>query len=194
MSVKILAFAGSARKDSYNKKLAAIAASAAEAAGAQVTLIDLRDYTLPLFDQDLEAAGGLPANAIKLKQLFKEHDGFLISCPEYNSSITPLLKNTIDWVSRPNPPDPELAAFKNKTAALLSASPGALGGLRGLVTVRALLGNIGVLILPGQLAVSRANEAFDEKGVLKDVKQQEAVKKIAKELVETLTKLKSSPN
>src|SRR6202051_3583545 len=100
---RILAFAGSLRKDSYNKKLVQIAAQAARGAGADVTYIDLRDYPLPIFDEDLEKASGMPANGQKLKTLFIEHDGLLIAAPEYNSSITAVLKNTIDWVSRPAP-------------------------------------------------------------------------------------------
>ncbi len=99
---RVLAFAGSARVDSYNSKLVKVAAEGVRGAGAEVTLIDLRDFPLPLFDQDLEAAGGLPDNARELKEIMLKHDGLLIAAPEYNSSITPLLKNTIDWVSRPS--------------------------------------------------------------------------------------------
>ncbi|HYF37755.1 MAG TPA: NAD(P)H-dependent oxidoreductase, partial [Prosthecobacter sp.] len=162
---KILAFAGSTRTGSFNKKLIRIAADAARTAGADVTLIDLRDYPLPLFDGDLEDAQGLPENAKKLKELFNSHDALLISAPEYNSSITGVLKNTIDWVSREATDDePALRDFTGKTATLLSASPGALGGLRGLVHLRALLGNIGVIVLPDQVSVPKAHEAFDETG------------------------------
>src|SRR5437660_769473 len=141
MAAKILAFAGSAKKDSYNKKLVAIAVEGARAAGAEVTLIDLKDYPLPIMDEDLEKEG-TPANATKLKELFKAHDALLIASPEYNSSITPLLKNTIDWVSRPAPGEKPLAAYTGKVALLIAASPGGFGGLRGLVTVRSILGNI----------------------------------------------------
>src|SRR5262245_6276714 len=108
---RILAFAGSLRADSFNRKLVKPAAEAARAAGADVTLIDLKDYPLPIFDQDLEKAEGLPANARKLKDLFLAHQGLLIVSPEYNSSITAVLKNTIDWVSRPVPNEASLAAF-----------------------------------------------------------------------------------
>src|SRR5262249_55493848 len=147
---RILAFAGSLRKDSYNKKLVQIAVAAARRAGAEATCIDLRDYPLPIYDGDLEAASGIPDNAQKLKKLFLEHDGLLLSCPEYNSSITAVLKNTIDWVSRPLPNEANLACFVGKIATLMSASPGALGGLRGLVHVRSILGNINVIVLPEQ--------------------------------------------
>src|SRR4051812_33174915 len=114
MPAKILAFAGSTREGSYNKKLVKVAAAAATAAGAQVTLVDLRDFPMPLYDGDLETKEGLPSNARKLKELFISHDGFLISCPEYNSSISGVLKNTIDWISRPQPNEPSLAAFAGK--------------------------------------------------------------------------------
>jgi NAD(P)H-dependent FMN reductase len=187
---KIVAFAGSLRQESFNKKLVRIAARAAEAAGAAVQLIDLRDYPLPLFDQDLEQAQGMPPTGAALKKLFRESDGFLISAPEYNSSITAVLKNAIDWASRPAPGEPPLVAFTGKAAALLSASPGALGGLRGLVHLRSILGNIGVLVLPEQFAVSRAHEAFNPDGSLKDAAQLQTVEGIARKLVALLQKLK----
>jgi NAD(P)H-dependent FMN reductase len=187
---KILAFAGSTREGSYNKKLARLAAEAARRAGAEVTLIDLRGHPLPLFDGDLEERDGLPENAKKLKALFHAHDGLLLSCPEYNSSITAVLKNTIDWVSRSAPGERSLACFTGKVAALLSASPGALGGIRGLMIVRLCLGNIGVTVLPDQLAVPSADEAFDEAGALKDAKKRAGVEKVAGALVSTLAKLK----
>ncbi|MDB6003842.1 MAG: NADPH-dependent reductase [Prosthecobacter sp.] len=186
---KILAFAGSTRTASYNKQLVRFAADAARAAGAEVTLIDLRDYPLPLFDGDLEEQQGLPENAKKLKTLFRAHDALLISAPEYNSSITAVLKNTIAWVSRPETDDePALVAYRGKTAALVSASPGGLGGLRGLVHVRAILGNIGVTVLPDQVAVSKAYEAFDDKGGLKDERTAKQVTSLAQALVAFLKK------
>jgi NAD(P)H-dependent FMN reductase len=186
---KILAFAGSTREGSYNKKLVRIAAEAARAAGADVTLVDLRDFPMPLYDGDLEENGGIPAKALELKALMREHQGLLLSCPEYNSSLSGVLKNAIDWASRQAEGEKPLACFAGKVAALLSASPGRLGGLRGLVTVRSILGNIGVLVLPDQLAVSQADEAFDEAGILKDARQQASVAKIAGSLVGMLKKL-----
>src|SRR5271167_1654777 len=116
MMPRILAFAGSLRRDSFNKKLVSIAAHGAREAGAEVTLIDLKDFPLPLFDQDLEAAQEPPEAATKLKRLFIDHDGLLIASPEYNSSITAVLKNAIDWVSRPAPNETPLIAFKGKVA------------------------------------------------------------------------------
>jgi NAD(P)H-dependent FMN reductase len=188
---KILAFAGSLRKDSYNKKLVKIATAGARTAGAEVTELDLRDYPLPIFDQDLEAAEGLPATARKLKDLFLAHHGLLIASPEYNSSITAVLKNTIDWVSRPVAGEADLAGFVDKVAALMSASPGALGGLRGLVHLRAILGNIHVLVLPDQVAVQRASEAFNTDGSLKDEKQQTRIAGLGSKLAQVIRKLRA---
>lgn len=174
--VKLLAFAGSTRTDSYNKKLAKIAAEGARAAGAEVTLIDLRDFPMPLYDGDLEAGSGLPEEAKRLKRLMIEHHGFLIACPEYNSSINAGLKNAIDWASRTeSDEEPPLVCYRGKTAGLLSASPGALGGMRGLVHVRMIFGNIGVYVLPEQVSVPKAHEAFDESGGLKDAGLQKSV-------------------
>lgn len=170
---KILALAGSLRKDSLNKRLVKIAAAGARKAGAEVTIVDLADYRLPLYDGDLEAREGIPEKAKELKKLFVENQGFLIASPEYNSSISGTFKNAIDWVSRPEEGEPPLIGFKGKVAAIMSASPGALGGLRGLVHVRAILGNVGTLIIPDQLTVSSAHEAFNEEGQLKDPKKLE---------------------
>jgi chromate reductase len=186
---KILALAGSTRTASFNKQLVRFAAEAARAAGAEVTVVDLRDYPLPLFDGDLEDHEGLPENAKKLKALFREHDGLLIASPEYNSSITAVLKNTLDWVSRGETDDePALVAYRGKAAALLSASPGALGGLRGLVHLRAILGNIGVIVLPDQAAVPKAHEAFDAGGRLKDERTVRQVTGVAQGLARFLKK------
>jgi chromate reductase len=188
---KILAFAGSTRTESFNKKLVKIGVKGARDAGGDVTLIDLRDYALPLYHGDLEDREGLPENAKKLKALFLANDGLLISAPEYNSGITGVLKNTIDWVSRTEGDEDDLACFVGKVAALLSASPGGLGGLRGLVQVRSILTNIHVLVLCDQVTVSRAHEAFNPDGSLKDTKKQAAVEKLAASLVQTLRKLKA---
>jgi len=189
---RILAFAGSLRKDSYNKKLVKIAADAARRAGADVTLIDLKDFPLPIYDGDIEEASGIPENGLKLKKLFVEHDGLLLSCPEYNSSITAVLKNTIDWVSRPQSGEASLVAFTGKAAVLMSASPGALGGLRGLVHVRSIFGNINVIALPDQLAISKAHEAFNTDGSLKDAKMQAGIEGLGAKLAAFLTKLKAT--
>lgn len=186
---RILAFAGSARTDSFNQRLVTVASEFATAAGADVTLLNMRDFPLPLFDQDLEQAEGPPENATKLKQLFMDHAGLLIASPEYNSSISPMLKNVIDWVSRPADGEAMLAAYRGKVAALLAASPGALGGLRGLVHVRAILGNIGVHVVPDQVAVPSAHEAFGDDGKLKDAKLASRVERAVQSLVDTTAKL-----
>jgi NAD(P)H-dependent FMN reductase len=191
MMPRILAFAGSLRRESFNKKLVAIAAHGAREAGAEVTLIDLKDSPLPLFDQDLEAEQGMPETGEKLKKLFIDHDGLLLASPEYNSSITAVLKNAVDWVSRPAPNEPTLVGFKGKVATLMSTSPGALGGLRGLVHVRSILGNIGVIVLPDQIAVAKAHEAFHADGSLKDPKQQAGIEGLGKTLASFLAKLKT---
>jgi len=189
MGIKILAFAGSTREASFNKQLVRIAAKAAEQAGAEVTLIDLRDFPMPLYDGDLEAESGIPEHGKRFKESLKSHHGFLIASPEYNSSITAVLKNAIDWASRPEPDEPPLVAYSDKFAALMSASPGALGGLRSLGTVRSILQNIGVHVIPNQIAISRANEAFNPDGNLKDPKQHNTVEKIAQKLVHLLNKV-----
>lgn len=188
---KLVAFAGSLRTRSFNKKLAVLAAEAARAAGAEVTVVDLRELNLPLFDQDIEDSTGLPAGAKKFKALLRESDGFLIASPEYNSSITAALKNAIDWASRSESDDePDLVAFRGKTAALFAASPGALGGMRGLVTVRSILGNLGVCVLPDHVTVSKAYEAFEDSGKLKDERKAQQVAALARSLVEFTRKLK----
>jgi chromate reductase, NAD(P)H dehydrogenase (quinone) len=191
MMPRILAFASSTRRASFNKKLAAIAAQGAREAGAEVTLIDLKDFPLPLFDQDLEAEQGTPENGKMLKKLLIDHDGLLIASPEYNSSFPAVLKNAIDWVSRPAPAEPSLVAFRGKVAALMSASPGALGGRRGLDHLRSILGNIGVIVLPDQIAVAQAHEAFNPDGTLKDPKRQVGIEGLGKTLASFLMKLKA---
>jgi len=148
---KILAFAGSLRQGSFNKKLIKIAAKGAEEAGAEVTYIDIRDFALPIYDGDIEQKEGIPENAMALKKLMWAHEGFMISSPEYNSSISGALKNIIDWTSRPaTPQEVYLSCFIDKVAVLMSTSPGALGGLRGLVHLRSILENIYTIVLPTQ--------------------------------------------
>ena len=188
MSVpRILAFGGSLRKDSYNQKLAAIAAEGAREAGAEVTLISLRDFPMPLFDQDLEAEQGMPAEAKRLKELFLSHQGLLIASPEYNSGYSAALKNAIDWVSRSETSDePALSTLAGKSAVLMATSPGGLGGLRGLVPLRMLLGNLGITLLPDQIAIPSAYQAFGTDGRLVDPKQETAVKALGAALAQQL--------
>ena len=177
MAVRILGFAGSIRSASVNRVLAKAALNGAADAGADVTWLELADYELPLYNGDLEADQGFPDNVIALKDIFDAHDGFVIGCPEYNSSITPLLKNTIDWVSRPIEGRPRLHAFSGKVAGLVSGSGGALGGLRGLVHVRAILGNIGVVVIPQQQAVGGAPGKIED-GALADDDARKSVEQI----------------
>ena len=188
---KIVAFAGSSRSGSYNKKLVAISAKAAESAGAEVSLLDLRDFPMPIFDEDYESEHGMPEYAGKFKQALVQSDGMLISSPEYNSGYSALLKNSLDWASRSESKDePLLYAFSGKVAGLMSASPGPLGGLRGLVVLRMLLGNLGVSLLPRQITVPSAMDIFDDDGQLTDERRHKNVTRLGIELVELLGKLK----
>lgn len=188
--MSILAFGGSLRQDSYNQKLAAIAAEGAREAGAEVTLISLRDFPMPLFDQELEAEQGMPAEAKRLKDLFLSHQGLLIASPEYNSGYSAALKNAIDWVSRSETPDePAHTALAGKSAVIMATSPGGLGGLRGLVSLRMLLGNLSITLLPDQIAIPSAYQAFGTGGRLVDPKQETAVKALGAKLAEQLKKI-----
>jgi NAD(P)H-dependent FMN reductase len=163
---KLIALSGSARRGSLNRAVLATAAIAASSTGAKITLVDLNDYELPLFNQDLEDAGGLPDAARRLKALFRAADGFIIASPEHNSTYSALLKNTLDWCSRAEIDDePPLAAYAGKTALLLAASPGPLGGLRGLFALRELLQNLRVTVHPGILAVGSAHEVITDGAV-----------------------------
>ena len=190
---KILAFAGSARKQSINKKLLKIVAAGAEDAGAHLTLVDLADFEMPLFNQDLESDQGMPKKAGEFKQLMIEHDGFLIASPEYNSAFSPLLKNTLDWASRAESDDePPLVAFKGKTAGIVATSPGALGGIRGLVFLRMLLGNLGVIVMPEQQAVPNGFLAFNDDGSMSDDKLETRIRKLGGNLVQFTNKIKST--
>jgi len=186
---KVLAFSGSTRRASYNRRLIEIGAAGAREAGAVVTLLDLANYPMPLYQGDLEAEQGLPENALRLRQIFAAHDALLISAPEYNSSVAPLLKNTIDWVSRPTASEPSLKYIQGKIAGLLSASPGRLGGLRGLTHLRQILGNIEVMVIPQQLAVGGAADAFDQQGQLKDEQLQAAARDVGRRLAEVSARL-----
>ena len=186
---KILAFAGSAKATSVNKLALAVAAEGAIEAGAEVTIIDLKDFPMPIMDEDLEAAEGLPEAVVRLKELFGSHDGILLACPEYNSSITPMLKNAIDWVSRPDDGGSGLRFYSGKTAGLIAASPGGLGGLRGLVHVRAILGNLGMMVVPDQAAVTFASKVFDEDGKITDEGQQKRLHGVGKALATATSKL-----
>jgi chromate reductase len=189
---KILAFAGSARKESLNKKLLKVVADGAECAGAELTLVDLIEFDLPLFNQDLETEMGMPDKAAEFKRLMVEHDGFLIASPEYNSAFSPLLKNTLDWASRAESEDePSLVAFRGKSAGIVATSPGGLGGIRGLVHLRMLLGNLGVIVMPEQQAVPNGFHAFNDDGSMGDEKLEARIRRLGGNLVQFTDKLKS---
>lgn len=185
---RLLAFSGSLRKDSFNKKLVQIAAAGARDAGADVTCLDLQQYELPVYDGDIEDAG-TPDNVMKLKDMFREHDGLLISSPEYNSGISGALKNTIDWVSRPEEGRPPLDCFKGKVAGLMAAAAGGFGGMRALPGVRSILQNIGVIVVPTMVAVPAAHNAFNDDGSLKDGGKAEQIRALGAEVANLTAKI-----
>lgn len=188
---KILAFAGALRKESTNKKTVKVAIEGAKKAGAEVTYIDLKDFPIPPYDGDIEAESGLPLNAVKLQELMLAHDGFLISSPEYNSGIPGTFKNYIDWTSRARGEHKAGACYGGKVVVIMSASPGGLGGLRGLFDLRKVLYTMGVIVLPDEFAVSRSHEAFNEDGSAKDEFVKNKLEGLGKTLAEFLTKIKS---
>lgn len=167
---RILLFSGSARAGSHNSKLAALVSKKLALADADVTLVSLADYPMPLYDGDLEKRDGVPQNAQKLKRMIQQQDGVFIACPEYNAGITPLLKNTLDWISRVSDPgEPSSPAFKDRVFALGAASPGAFGGMRGLIAMRTILEvGLGAWVIPQMVSVSRAAQGFDSQGDLTD--------------------------
>lgn len=186
MLPKILVFAGSIRTGSHNARLAALAAKELALAGADVTRISLQDFPLPLYDGDLEANTGVPVNAVKLKQLMAAQQGVFIASPEYNASITPLLKNTLDWISRVRERgEAPLAVYKNRVFALGGASDGAYGAMRSLMALRQVLElGCGALVIPEQIAVMRASEAFDEMDNLKEERMANLLKRVVQRLTD----------
>ena len=191
---KILVFAGSARRDSLNKKLARVGAEAVRAAGGEATFVDLDDYPIPVYHGDLEAKEGMPQNARKLRALFLAHEGLLIASPENNQSITSLLKNTIDWLSRDigdgKGENSGLAPYRGKVVGIMNATPGPYGGVRHLYHLRQVLSGLQAIVLPNQVQLGHADQAFDERGALKDERWSKALATLAKALVETTDKLK----
>lgn len=162
-SPRILAFAASARRESLNRKFLSLGVEAARKAGAEVTLLDLNDFEMPIFHGDLEEAQGLPANTVRLVELITAHHALLVASPEYNNMFTPLFKNTIDWCTRAdgNP-------FEGKVAAVMSASPGIHGGVRSLQLAQQLLLKLGCHVVPAQCILPHAESAFDAQGNPKD--------------------------
>jgi chromate reductase len=186
MKPRILTFAGSARNDSLHRRLGREATLRLQAAGAEATFADLRDYPMPLYDGDLEAGQGLPPAAKAFKELVRRQDAIVIASPEYNGSFTALLKNAIDWISRPEAGEPPLAVFRGKLAAIMSASPGPGGGGRGLRHLRELLEMIGVTVIPEQLMIARSLQAFDGEGGLGRTEDSEAMRKLVAGLSQAL--------
>lgn len=167
MPAKILAFSGSSRKGSLNKKLLAIAVREGRALGAEITEIDLRDFNLPIYDGDIEAQG-LPAGAVKLIEIFKQHNALLICTPEYNGGVAPLTKNSIDWVSRPHAGAPAVAAIMGKAVSILSAAQGLLGASRQQHQLRVSFQVMRCINVPETVNIPLAHQAFNEDGSLKD--------------------------
>lgn len=180
--VQLLVIAGSTRSGAFSKQLARAACRLAEQAGDQTAFVDLRDHAMPLYDGDLEAAQGLPAAAVRLRELVGRHDAVLVVSPEYNASIPAVLKNSLDWTSRPDPAAPEVAVWRGKVAAVMASSPGALGGLRGLVHLRQVLMNLGALVITEQFALGGAATAFRPDGELADDKHRAAVAAVLRRL------------
>ena len=183
---KILVLPGSTRTGSHNVKLAALAAKELTLIDADVTRISLADYSLPLYEGDLESKAGAPANALRLKQMIMAHHGVFIASPEYSASVPPLVKNAIDWISRGRDrSEPNYATFKGRVFALGSAGNGSAGGIRGLMALRQILElGCGALVIPEQINVGRATQAFDDMDNLKDETLAAALKAMARRLIE----------
>ncbi|HMP73983.1 MAG TPA: NAD(P)H-dependent oxidoreductase [Kiritimatiellia bacterium] len=183
-TISILGFAGSTREASLNKRLIQAAARLPVPVEVTWTVVDLREVAMPLYDGDLEEKEGSPAGALALRKLIVEHDAVLLSSPEYNASVTAVLKNAIDWVSRPAK-DGLGKVFANKPVGLLSASPGGLGGIRGLNHLRAILQNLGAFVIPAQFALGGAGDAFAEDGGLASEAAGKAVAGVIEQLAKT---------
>jgi NAD(P)H-dependent FMN reductase len=194
--VSLIALSGSTRAGSHNRAMLKLAVGAAERAGAKVSFVELRDLALPLYDADLEAEHGLPQALIDFKATCVAADGYLIAAPEYNGSLSAVLKNTIDWLSRPGPQPGEtpftLAAYRGKVAGVMSASPGAWGGVRGLMHLREILSGMGVLVTAEQFALPAAHGAFGEDGRLQNAVYQTMVEAIGARTAQLAQALKTS--
>jgi NAD(P)H-dependent FMN reductase len=184
-ALKILVIPGSVRSGSHNVKLAAAAAHQFALNGAEVTRISLADFPLPIYDGDFQAKSGVPKNAVNLKRMMGAHHGVLLVTPEYNSSVPPLLKNTIDWVSRVQEAhEARGQVFRERTFAIAAASEGRLGGARALAALRLILSACQALVIPNQLALSFADQAYDEMDRLKKEADLEAMKALVRQLIE----------
>ena len=187
--IKILFFAGSTHVNSYNKRLAKLAANVLDHPNVETKFIDLKDYPMPLYDADLEQSEGLPTPAKALQDLMAQSDAIFIASPEYNGSVTGVLKNAIDWVTRSESASYTSVAFANNVIALSSTSPGKLGGIRGLVHLHSILHGLGATIIPSQLSIPFSNTAFDETGRLVDATQLTQLSQLVMTLAETSHKI-----
>jgi NAD(P)H-dependent FMN reductase len=184
-ALKILVIPGSLRSGSLNAKLAAVAAHELVQMGAEVTRVSLSDFPLPIYDGDLQAKSGVPKHAVNLKRMIGAHHGVLIVTPEYNSSVPALVKNTIDWVSRVQDVHESRGdVFKGRVFAIASASGGRLGGTRALAALRLILTACHATVIPNQLALSFADQAYDEMDHLKHAADSEALKALARQLID----------
>lgn len=190
--VNLIFLSGSTRKDSFNTKLAKSACDIGKnIEGVDATFVNLSEFEMPIYNGDLESESGLPENAKKLKDIFKNADGFFISSPEYNSSFSALLKNSLDWISRPHEEsEPPLVAFSGKVAAICAASPGGFGGMRGLVPLRMMLENISTIVIPKQLAISSAHKEFDENGNLTNERYIKSLEDLVTNFADTAKRMK----
>jgi chromate reductase, NAD(P)H dehydrogenase (quinone) len=191
--MRLLFFAGSTREGSYNRKLAALAHHIAEANGIEAVRVELKDYPMPLYNGDLEAKEGPPERARAFKALLTEYDGLFIASPEYNSSVAPLLKNTLDWVTRVRAKgETGLEVFKTRVFAISGASPGYFGALKSLLHLRQILEiGMGASVIPQQITVARAMEAFEEDGSLKDKAQQDLCRSVVEALAVAARKFRT---
>ena len=185
---RILAFAGSSRKDSWNRKVLDVAAAGARDAQGEVVVVNLADYPMPLYDADWHAEHGVPPAMLELRNRMMAANGLLIASPEYNASITPLLKNTVDWLSQDVNGEGGDAPFKDKVCGLMGASNGAFGTIRALPHVSHILANLGVLMLP-VLAVPSVSRAFDQSGEMLDERVKKRLTDLGARLVRTISKL-----
>jgi len=183
---KILAFAGSTRKESVNKRLAKIALHSAEKADAETTFIDLSDYDMPLYSDDLLSKHGIPDSVIAFKDMLKSHNGFFITSPEYNGSLTGVLKNAIDWATVKADSEERMACWNGKIVGILAASPGGLGGIRGLHHLRTILAGIGAFVLPNHLAVGNSTANLQNEEQITDDKLQHQLDSLSTEMVRVI--------
>lgn len=189
-TARILAFDGSGRKASINRNVLNHVIAVAREEGAEVTQIDLYSYDIPLYNGDLQSEKGFPEGVLALKKLFKEHDALLIASPEYNASFTPLLKNALDWISRPAEGEKPMEGLSGKVTGLITASGGKFGGIRGIYPLNSYLFSMGLLVLPEIVSIGFYNDAIDESGALKNDNDKNAVARLGKRIAYVAKALK----